>query len=47
VVGRRVASGTQGTDAKVSSFNASGVLRTAFGSGDTLSIASIVARLLP
>lgn len=40
VVGRRVASGTQGIDAMVSSFNASGVLRTAFGSGGTLSIAT-------
>lgn len=38
VVGRRLASGTQGVDALVSSFNSSGVLRSSFGSGGTLTI---------
>lgn len=40
VVGRRMASGTQGIDAMVSSFNPSGVPRTAFGNGGTLGIAT-------
>ncbi|MFO1494747.1 MAG: hypothetical protein U1F26_08815 [Lysobacterales bacterium] len=40
VVGRRAGSGTQGMDAMVSSFNSSGVLRSSFGTGGTLSIAT-------
>lgn len=40
VVGRRSASGTQGMDALVSSFTSSGVLRSNFGSGGTLNIAT-------
>lgn len=40
VVGRRVDAATQGVDAMVSSFNASGVLRGSFGSGGTVTLAT-------